>query len=583
MPVMPLISAQNQNISQGNTILACFADYPCAFKLDNLNNEYVYDENYSVYGSAPYEKLNNIKLSNFLYAQALQILSDILNNLHKTKWSERDWEIILGNYLIRHARVFVNRSKSLSQLFNNLNVDEVVVREDDIKRLASSDTSSAIWDFSDYRWNEQYYRYLITSNSDKNFKLTEIARLPVNINTEKKNSIKLLVKKFLNFSSLGLRYFKNDEDVFYSKLYTSKLDYLYLAWKLKQVPQFYYERYREKNSSYSLEIREHLLSEIPRKLNYDLRIFIELLFLSLPRCYIENYGELIKQVNNVDWPRKTRAIVTANDFDSNDLFKVWTATKRKSGAKYITLQHGATYGTDMLSKPSVEELTSDLFLTWGWKGNLGNTVQAGMQATVYKRSIRNKKKKILLVQRAPYQKVQTYDVNYEFYQAFQSQCNFIKNLHPAIRNNVIVRLQSDWRYHSFNDYQRWSELVGPANIDLGNRSLSSAQHKYLLLIFSYESTGFLQSISGNRPTVAVWNNIIEYASEEVKLIYIEMLRVGILHDGYKSLGDFLNNHDLERWWLSDDVQAVRKRFAEKFCSSESMIEKLHVILNRSVS
>ena len=298
---------------------------------------------------------------------------------------------------------------------------------------------------------------------------------------------------------------------------------------------------------------------------------LEIVILSLPKCYLEDYVSLYNQALSVNWPKQPKYIVTSNSFDTNDLFKMWIVTKRRHKSDYIVLQHGASYGTDRLSKPSIEEKTADKFITWGWSADNIKYVKGGMQIPKYIFNNANKSEKILLIQRAPLQKVRTYDVNFDYYQNFIKQEKFICDLNKNIYNKLNVRLQSDWRHHKFEDFQRWSDLIKEDSIDTGLKSMNKVYSNYGLLIFTYESSGFLQALSGNFPTICIWDNVLSFATSEVKEHYYNMMDAGIIYEDYSDLAKFLNSNDIKLWWASEKVQKIRLRFLREFCTDTSMI------------
>ena len=542
---------------------------------DNLNTKYDYDDKsfiFPAYGLGLNQRVKDLKLTNELYTQSIFVLKNVLNKHHKTAFTQKDWEILIGHFLIRTIRVFINRSNGLQKILLENEIEEIEIKKEKLQILASSNSYGAIWKFSNSQWNEQIYRLLIKKNKLSSLITKENNKIlnEQNKQINKNKDIRFNMKKIINIFMSSLRIFQKSNNVMISKSYASLWERTYISLLLKQIPQLYHEKYEPVNSDYDKKLRLNLINKLSKDINNDLRLLLELCIFSLPKCYLEDYGALISQTHSVNWPTSPVAIVTGNDFDSNDLFKMWTVLKRKMGSTYIVIQHGASYGTNILSKPSIEEKTCDKFITWGWEGSSDKYIKGGMQLSKYKKKKTSKQNKILLIQRAPFQKVQTYDVNAEFYRIYSDQKYFISALNTDIKNNLNVRLQSDWKYHNFKDYDRWVTLLGCNSIDIGNFKLSSQYKKYELLIFTYESTGFLQSLAGNSPVVGVWDNIIEFASSEVKDYYFKLLEVGILHNSYTELAKFLNETNIQNWWLSQEVQSARRKFVESFCNQRTL-------------
>ena len=80
-----------------------------------------------------------------------------------------------------------------------------------------------------------------------------------------------------------------------------------------------------------------------------------LLFELLPIYFLEGFEDLKKlQVNNLG-QNHSKFIFTSNNFNTDEIFKIWTATKIQSGTKYYIGQHGNNYGTRKYISPTIEE------------------------------------------------------------------------------------------------------------------------------------------------------------------------------------------------------------------------------------
>ena len=542
---------------------------------DNLNVNFDYNHESiiaAVYSTNKKQKNEDIEYSNKLYSEVLKLLSDLLNKFHGTHWLKSEWEILIGHFLIRSSRAFTNRYKGLQNILSLNNVTHIRVAKNNLALMSAQNSYQSIWKFSDPYWNEQIYSYLAPKMYKGKIYINQeiVTANDFSIKKTFKTNLKKAIKKF----AILFRVFQRKDNIFLDNLYLNFLDNFKINYSLKQFPQFYYEEYIPENKEYDEYSRKKLIEQIPYLFEKDIYYLVEIIILSLPRCFIEDYKSLYNQAITVNWPSQPKSIITSNSFDTHDLFKMWTIIKRRQKSNYIVLQHGASYGTDILSKPSVEEKTADKFLTWGWTTEDKKYVRGGMQISKY--SFKNKKnsEKMLLIQRALMQKVRTYDVNYEYYQNFNKQKKFIEDLDEGIRQKLDIRLQSDWTHHNFNDFQRWSNIIGKDAIDIGLERLDKSYKKYGLLIFTYESSGFLQALSGNFPTIAIWKDVLAFASTEVNEHYYRMLEVGLIYENYSDLAKFLNSTNIKLWWSSEKVQTVKNEFIKEFCSERSMIAVL---------
>ena len=89
--------------------------------------------------------------------------------------------------------------------------------------------------------------------------------------------------------------------------------------------------------------------------------------------------------------------------------------------------------------------------------------------------------------------------------------------------------------------------------------------EHRLLIFNYNSTGFIEGIGTNIPSILFLNNTIMPFSMKEKKIFMKLKKVGILHFNHKSLISHLKkiNSDVESWWLNKEVIEARKKFCKK--------------------
>ena len=543
--------------------------------IDNFNVNYDYGKENPIlppHAVTKNDKAHSSEIANELYATTMPIFVEALNSYHNLEFERRDWEILIGHFVQRSVRVFSNRYNGLREIINSNTVEYLKVRQLSFSGISAQSSYQAIWNFSNIEWNEQLYSFIVTRFYPHLKMITSDVK---NTKSVKERSSKTIMRKSIIYLvSKFLRMFSSRKDIYISKTYFSFTDQLKLHYKLRQIPQYYYETYTPSVKTYSLKARQSIFKNSKKPKSSFEKAFVEWVILSLPKCYIEDYKGLTNQADLVKWPSQSRCIISANDFDANDLFKQWLVCKIKLNSRYIVLQHGASYGTDKLTKPSVEEQTADKFITWGWGSGDERYLVGGMQLRPYIGVRNDKKKDILLIKRAPFQKVRVSDVNYEYYQEFITQLKFIDKLHDDIRNSLHVRLQSDWKHHYFNDYQRWSAVLGTEKVDVGDNKLERVYGDYKVLIFCYESTGFLQALAGNAPAIAIWKDAFNFVMPSAAEDYLQMKKAGLILDDFEVLADFLNETDVDHWWNSEEVQGARNMFVDRYCNERSMLDVL---------
>ena len=91
-------------------------------------------------------------------------------------------------------------------------------------------------------------------------------------------------------------------------------------------------------------------------------------------------------------------------------------------------------------------------------------------------------------------------------------------------------------------------------------------NKYKLYIETVNSTGYLESLRLNFPTILIFNNQIcsirKSAQKEMQLLK----EVNILFNCPKKAAKFVNKNylNLDKWWSDKCLQKVRRRFCNKF-------------------
>jgi putative transferase (TIGR04331 family) len=269
------------------------------------------------------------------------------------------------------------------------------------------------------------------------------------------------------------------------------------------------------------------------------------------------------------WPERPKYIFTSNNFDADDLFKIWTTKKINGGAKYYIGQHGNNYGTHRYMNPSIEEETADKFFTWGWKGELKQHIPMFIFKTVgmVKGSYNRQQKKLLLIQLPLGNRCNTWDNYAEYSKYIDDQISFISNLNQNCKTELIVRMHSASKHVEWGGYAKFREFDRNLQIDDGNSRIEKLIAESRYVVYSYDSTGMLETLSLNIPTLAFWQNGLDHLRESAKPYYKLLIDAEIIHLSPESLAKKLNSiwDDAEGiWWKSESVQYARHRFCEQY-------------------
>jgi putative transferase (TIGR04331 family) len=284
----------------------------------------------------------------------------------------------------------------------------------------------------------------------------------------------------------------------------------------------------------------------------------------LPVCYLEGFAELDEKVRQLPWPKTTRFIFTSNNFDTDEVFKFWAAQKVESGFKYIVGQHGANYGTHRYYH-TIEESTADHFITWGWKDGLPQHVPAFVLKTAGRKAGSYDPNGGLLLIELPWEpRFTTWDSTQEFAAYFEDQQTFIGKLSKSPKKHLTVRLYHLYALYKWNEEGRWRDFDATIKLDAGSLAIRKLIAQSRLVIHSYDSTGILETLAQNIPTLAFWQNDFDHLRESAKPHYQLLVNAGIFHLSPESLAAKVNEvwDDVEGWWAQVAVQEAREQFCK---------------------
>ena len=520
-------------------------------------------------GLDPEQKVKDIDYVQRLSAELLIELSDALNGFHKTNYSTRYWNILLGHWLQRYVAVSFNRYYALKQALEKNEITGTVSFDSTSYRLATLNSMSFISASNDGVWNNVFYNRVIQHLYQSKIELNSIR-----LNNEaafiqhkgivsKKMSSKGLIK---SLAYLVLPKLSGNKDAFIINSYLPKWQEIKLQLALLQVPQLW-QSPPLISVQFDLEVRKNL--KFPCKDKLDFEIFVrDLLPELIPTSYLEGYAQLNKQVKCLPWPSRPKFIFTSNNFDTDEIFKAWVAVKVEEGVPYFTGQHGNNYGTHIYSgNPAWPDQTaSDKFFTWGWS----NCSKKNIPAFVFK--IANKPAKVnsngglLLIEVCLPHQLSPSDTHYEFGIYQEQQFRFVNALPESIRKSLTVRLHSGWRNTSWSDDKRWIENTHSVNLELGGAPIQKLIAKSRLVVHSYDSTGILEGLASNIPTLCFWNGGFDHLLPSAKPYYELLLSAGIIANSPEHAAQLVKQHwdDVDGWWNSEQVQSARRLFCEQY-------------------
>jgi len=528
--------------------------------------------------AAPYGLSKEQKDADYTEARVLEEkifpeLCRILNRHHGTKHGIRFWSIVLGHWFQRYVVVLLNRVKTLEQSLHQYEIAGMTAYANDDYTLATTDLISSMWAFNDDRWNSELYVRILRLFEGEKCPVALVVRdestsFSFNVFETRTTIVRNIIK--WGYQRIGklLNCLMRDNDAFIINSYLPWKEEKMLELVLGQFPQLWVSTKHEIVNKTDRELRKVLTNQLVSRSNTDLEnILTAMAFELLPVCYLEGFYDLKNKVNQLPWPKKPKFIFTSNDFDFNELFKLWVAEKIDSNSTYIVGQHGANYGTYRYLNPSIEEITADRFLTWGWVDGLSQHTPAYIFKVAAQKIERyNPKGGLLLIELHQGLLMNTWDSIAEYNNYFEDQKTFVSQLSVIIKKLLTIRLYHSHVYLKWDDEKRWKEFDSSLKIDTGESEIFALVSKNRLVVHSYDSTGILEMFSQNIPTLVFFQNGLDHLRDSAKPYYQLLVDAGILYLTPESVAEKANEiwDNVNGWWMQNNVQEARRKFCNQY-------------------
>lgn len=524
---------------------------------------------------------------------------ELLNKYHNCNYSVRFWQILTGHWFRLIITQLTFKIKSLKQCLESYDISSTHSYSFNKYSITPDFFLDSIDDRLLLPWKENIlYSKILNLLKNVNFqieyleinkksKLKEQQDIHVKNINYKQQFFLNLIKYYNKFSKKFIR--KNDALIINS--YLPLKDEIKLQLSLGQFPHIW--KYQDtthlyqklQNLNFNQEKRDQLIRSFESKSDNEIEFIIcKLLFELLPKIYLEGFVTLKNIVSEQSWPKSPKFIFTSNEFFMNEIFKLWSALKVEKGTKYFIGQHGNNYGTMKYKSPRVEEMVADKFITWGWT----NESKKFIPAFIFKNGKKKKYKfdadgGLLLIQTCHTKDFTTYDRKFQYIRYLENQIKFVDLLAKAPREKITIRLNPEYLVERWAVRERWTDFDSKLNLEFGKAKMSKLISQSRLIVHSYDSTGILETLSGNVPTIAFWLNSYDYLLDEAKPFYEMLFDAGILHFSAESASKKINEiwNDIDGWWNQKETQEARKKFCNQYAkhSNNPVFELKKILLS----
>lgn len=526
------------------------------------------------YGVEREQKHRDLVYANALWMRLLEELSVILNKWHGAQYGVRYWHIVLGPWLHRYVQVALNRYATLEAALRQYSIAATTVFDAGAYTLATADTESFIWATNDDVWNHVFYARAL-----RHIGGVVLDSGPVHVEgwfVADAGSVSPSGRGLTKLSSAMidrlLRSFCRSSDAFISQSALPFKEEVLLSLSLGQCPQ----RWNVSKPAAAIPcrvMRQELTREIMGGYSGFEDFVRETLPEAIPTCFVEGYRASVQEVQGLPWPKSPKFIFTSNRFEYDEKFKLWAAEKVSNGVPYFTGQHGSNYGVRIGTLECTEMVTCDKFFTWGWSNNDHRNVPAFVLTVAGQRQAKTVRRDghLLLVELHANHRLGPADSEHEFALYQEAQFRFVAALPAAIREQLIVRLHGSFHRFQWAEQRRWQDNFPAVALEQGVAPIRDLIAGSRLAVYSYDSTGLLESLALNIPVIAFWNGGLDHHTEQSKPYYELLRQCGIVADTPELAAMAVSRcwDDVSAWWTSSAVQDARREFGKKYARFES--------------
>ena len=507
------------------------------------------------------KKLQEFEYLKKIYNRVTKRLTPLLNRIHKKKYNQKEWQILIFYFLHNYIFLAYDKWKLIKKLKRKFNLSPVEIFSFPNNFFSAEDTKSFYDQLKTDLWDDWLFSQII--------KYQKIEYYEKKIKTYKK-----FFNNSNNFKNLKLQKFflKKNKDEYFLKslelprflkvklnLHLNKNITIYNNLKLKRNLDFWTERDLFKKINSKDKFEKFIYNTLPE-------VF--------PKSYLENFKLIENNLNLLNWPEKPKIIFTSYDHYFNDAFKIYTMKETFSGTKFFLLQHGHQGHNDLCGS-FYEKKICDRYFTWGNKSKDKKVLPLFCSTNIGKTIKRNIKKNILL----SYTEFPIKPWKQQAYPRVIDETNIYKNDIVNFINGLKQNLQDQIFLKSFHPHgnnfitkeiKKNFKNINHIITDKKKRGYEFSNN-FNLSIETINSTGFIELLSMNIPVILITNKKFFIIKKEYEKYYNELIKSNIIFFDIKKASNFINQNinQLENWWFDKATQRKIKYFCNNLCRNEN--------------
>jgi putative transferase (TIGR04331 family) len=466
---------------------------------------------------------------------------------HKKKYSKKNLDILLGDYLSRLTNNLYERWLTIDSIIKK---GKFSYQDIDVKIDPNYDLNFFYELFNKPAWNYLIYKEICEHKSTINKKIFKIKKNKKKITLNSKHKNSSFIRKLINnFFYILL---KKKKFIFYCTGF-SKINEIILNLKYNNLPLFLIP---ESNSYYLKNFTRLKLNIYSNSKDPFLIFFFNFYNKYAPSILYENFNVLKKRKFKLN----NKEIFTSigHYYDMNFRYNIFSAKNKKINF----IQHG---GDNFFCRLPSEMFLNDYKICnkyYSFTKNLPKLKKIFKLKSIFnfkKKFVKNKLNNFLIIM-PPYKKyfTQLYSNQYEI---------------NSIRHSVL-KLISGFRDRNINFKIKFfnNQCFTDFNFDLNKEEICDYQiheSKSDFFILTYFGTTFYELLSKNRPFVFLKNQGFDTSYQKsFKSILLNAQKENIILDQQKNYFLFNNNFQIfEDWWSYKTVEKSKEQLRRVFCGN----------------
>ena len=504
------------------------------------------------------------------YERLLRYTSAALNEHHGTDHSVRYWRVLVGPWLYMFTNVLFDRWTMVHET-DAFDIEETLLLETPLSDLIPSALSGLL--FQDVEWNHYVFGRAIEHQCR-----ISCQRVPakehrsVNSGALRRPSLRRAARVAVRDAvCASLAMFTRNDEAMVIRSFLPRSTELRLQLTLGQLPKLWTVPHMESvPPDLSLRRRFTITSD-----ERDPFVQFATLLISdlIPTAYLEGYQQLRRASERLPWPSRPRVIFTSNLFLNCEVFQEWAAAKSEAGHPLVIGQHGGLAGVGQYVQGEDHQVgIADRYLTWGWKDSRRQLYPAAILTNIGKPlDTWNPSGNLLLVtvpiQLFSFRSMSCPVGSNQSARFVKEQIQYAEALEEPPLSKLTVRIQEDRDRIMGTAYiDRWKRAVPGVEIDPSTTPIERRLRRCRLFVYTYNSTGFLETLARNIPTVMFWDPWYFELRTDAQPYFDALAEAGVFHETPESAAHHTNQvwDDVSEWWYRPVVQKARRVFCEQY-------------------